>query len=205
MARSRLAAILFASPILVSACTTLARMSAPSLEGSPETTGVVVVQADVTVHDMLFGLKSGAAPVGGVIASVDGTKHVVHGKSTSDLVVFSNLPPGRWQLVMIEADWQSGNATWRKEFGVPIENIDAFTFDVRAGEPVYLGAKIEEDPRSDAHRLRFDRHDEPAAERKAWQWLDEVYEKSAWAPVFRAKLGSPEAHPEAASAPKAGS
>jgi hypothetical protein len=205
MTRSRLATLAVLSlASAFSGCKALSRMEAPSLEGSPDTSGLVVVEPDITVLAAILGITSSASPVGGVLASVDGTMRTAHGESTSDYVVFSNVPPGRWQLVGIEADWQQGSSTIRKRYGMPPESADAFTFDVHAGEAVYLGARIDDDARFDTRGVRYSRREDPGAEREAWEWMDDIYEKTSWEPVFRAKLALPEVEAETASAPKGG-
>jgi hypothetical protein len=205
MARSHSASILVVSlAVASSACTAIAKLEAPSLKSTPDAAGVVVVEADITVHAAIFGIKSSADPVGGILARVDGTQEAVRGGSSSGYVVFPDLPPGRWQLVMIEGKWQSGNYYTVEKYGVPLKNVEEYTLDVRAGEPVYIGTKIDDDRRSDTQGVRYSRRNDPDAERKAWKWMGDVYEKSAWAPVFRARLANPEAHPAAVTAPKNG-
>ncbi len=187
-----------------SGCKTLARMQAEPLEGSPETTGLVLVEPDITVFAAILGIKSSATPVGGLLASVDGTLQTAKGDSTRGYVVFSNLPPGKWQLVAIEADWHQGNYVVRKLYGVPPGSADSFTFDVRAGQTVYVAAQIDDDTRSDTRGIRFSQREDTNAERRAWEWMADIYGKSSWEPVFRDNLGLPEAKSKTASAPKGG-
>jgi hypothetical protein len=191
MARSLLASLLLAGFVPGSmGCTALDKMQAPDLHGAPDSTGLVVVEADCTVIAAFLGIRSSATPVGGILARVDGAKETAKGGATSGHVVFSNLSPGKWQLVMVEAEWQTGNSTWENKYGVPLPSVADFTFDVRAGEPVYVRAQIEQDDRSDTRGVRFSRRVDPEAERKAWKWMSDVYENTAWGPIFRAKLGA---------------
>lgn len=183
---------LYAAALIVgtTACTALARLDAPSLHGTPESSGILVVDPDITVIAAIFGIRSSASPVGGILPRVDGTEQIVEGGSASGVVIFSDLPPGKWQLVMIEANWQAGDYTHLNRYGVPLESVDDFTFDVRAGEPIYVSTKIEDDRRSGSRGVRYQRRTDADGEREAWKSMSDIYAESAWAPVFRKKLGA---------------
>ena len=202
MARLRSGTILHVS-LLLSACSALDRMSAPSLEGSPETTGIVVIEPDITYYANTLGTPYGERLVGGALARVDDANHVVSGRPASGLVVFSNLAPGKWRLALIEGQLQPEHmlppevTRWRRHYEFPLEGAGSFTFDVRAGEAVYAGAGIVDDDRAASRGVRFSRHDDPAAERTAWKRLAEIYRTSSWGPVLQARLES-----SAAPAPK---
>lgn len=189
MVRSHIVSTLLVALVVgASGCTALERMEAPSLKSSPETSGLVVVEADITVIAAILGIKSSADPAGGLVVRVDGTHQSVEGGASSGYVIFPDVPPGRWQLVMIEGEWQSGSGSTWIEYGVPLESADAFTLDVRAGEPVYVAATIEDDRHIGGKGVSYHRRTDAAAEQKAWKWMSDIYDKSSWAPVFRAKL-----------------
>jgi len=200
MTRPWLRTILYASLALLSGCSSLARMTAPSLEGSPETTGVLVIEPDITFYANTLGTAYGERLISGAVARADDAKVVVSGRPTSGLIVFSNLAPGRWRLTLIEGELQPGVQAsteftrWRRQYEVPPERADAFTFEVRAGEVAYAGAGIVDDDRADSRGVRISRHDDPAAEQKAWERLEELYRSSAWGPVLGAKLGPAAEH-----------
>ena len=178
-----------ATALALVSCTALAKLGAPDLSGSPDSTGLVVVDCEVEVIAAILGIRSSATPVGGLLARVDGEKELAEGGEVSGLVVFSGLTPGRWQLAMIEADWQAGNSTWRKTLAVDPAESASFAFDVRAGEPVYVGrVRIEDDARSSSSGVRFALDPDSGAEQEAWQTLAEIYDEGAWAEKLRSKL-----------------
>lgn len=180
--------------LLFSGCSTIARISAPSLQGSPETTGIVVIQPDLTFYENILGTAYGERLIGGALARADDANQVVSGRATSGLVVFSNLAPGTWRLTLIEGqlepwiDLPPEVTRWRRHCEVPPENADAFAFEVRAGEVVYAGAEIVDDDRAESRGVRFSRRDDPAAEENAWRRMEELYRTSFWGPILRAKL-----------------
>lgn len=204
MPRSRIPPILPVSLVLLSGCAGFAKATAPALEGAPAATGIVVVEPDITFYANTIGTPYGERLIGGAIVRADDAKQIVSGRPTSGLVVFSNLPPGRWRLSLIEGQLPQGimlrpeDTFWRRHYEFSPESADAFTFEVRAGEAVYAGVGIVDDDRADSRGVRFKRLHDPAAEARAWTWMQELYQQSAWAPVFRSKL-------ETSSAPAAAS
>jgi hypothetical protein len=200
MVRPLFHALLGVSLTLLAACSTLARMSAPTLQGSPETTGIVVIEPDITFYANTLGTPYGERLIGGALARADDEKQVVSGRATSGLVVFSNLAPGRWRLTLIEGELQPGIQVsseitrWRRHYEIPPESADVFTFEVRAGEVVYAGAGIVDDDRADSRGVRVSRHDDPTAEQKARERMEDLYGTSSWGPVLRAKLGPSAEH-----------
>jgi hypothetical protein len=196
MARSRFRTILHASLALLFGCAAFDKLGAPSLQGSPETTGLVVIEPDITFYANTIGTPYGERLLGGVLARAEDAHHVVSGRPTSGLVVFSNLAPGTWRLALIEGQLQPGimlnpeDTRWPRHYEFPPEGADAFTFEVRAGEVVYAGVGIVDDDRADTRGVRISRHDDPTAEKMAWVRMDELYRTSAWGPVFRAKFGA---------------
>ena len=209
--RSRVGRILIASLPLAAGCATWARITAPSLEGSPETTGIVVIEPDITFLENILGAPYGERLIGGAITRAGDSNEVVSGRPTSGLVVFSNLAPGAWRLSLIEGQLERAtnlppeHTRWRKHYELPPESAGDFTFEVRAGEVVYAAVEIVDDDQAESRGVRFRRHDHPIAEEKAWRRMEELYGNSGWAPAFRAKLGASAARAEPATAPKSGS
>lgn len=187
----------------LSACSMLDKMNAPALKGAPDSTGLVVLEPHITVYAALLGIRQSATPVGGLLVRVDGTAQTARGAAAGGYLIFPDLAPGRWQVTTIEGDWQAGSATYRNEYPVPLESAGVLTFDVKSGEPIYVGMKIEDDARSDTKGLRFKRRDDPEAEKKAWTWMGETYEKTAWTPLFQARAATAATAVPAAS-PKSG-
>jgi hypothetical protein len=196
MTRPRFRRILLASLALLPAGSSFACVSAPSLGGSPQTTGIVVVEPDITFYANTIGTPYGERLISGAMARADDANQVVSGLPTSGLVVFSDLAPGRWRLTLIEGQLPAGimlqedQMRWRRHYEVPPESADAFTFEVRAGEVVYAGAGIVDDDRADSRGVRWKRHDDPAAEQQAWKRMVELYGTSSWGPVLHARLGA---------------
>jgi hypothetical protein len=200
MARFHIRTILCVSLALFAGCSTLARMSAPSLEGSPETTGIVVVEPDITFYANTLGTRYGGRLISGALARADDPKQIVSGRATSGLLVFSNLAPGKWRLTLVEGELQPGVQVspeitrWRRHYEVPADSADVFTFEVRAGEAVYAGAGIVDDDRADSRGVRFSRHDDPVAEQRAWERMADLYGSSSWGPILRTRLGPAAEH-----------
>lgn len=179
--------VLWAVALVLSSCTALARIGSSHLEGTPDSTGLVVVEAEVDVIAAFIGLRTSASPVSGWLVSEDGKESVRGGSTTravsSDLVFFSNLAPGTWRLDRLEAIWTAGNARYRKYYVVPPELHSTFRFEVKAGKPLYVAVQIEEEGRDGS--VRFERCDDAEDEREAWEHLADVYDSSPWEPVFR--------------------
>lgn len=196
MPRFRVPPILHVSLVLLCGCSGFSKLTAPALEGEPAATGLVVVEPDITFYANTIGTPYGERLIGGTLARADDAKQVISGRPTSGLVVFSNLTPGKWKLTLIEGQLDPAihlrpeDTMWRRHYQVPPESADAFTFEVRAGDAVYAGAGIVDDDRAESRGVRIKRHDDPAAEAQSWKRMDEIYATSAWAPVFRAKLGA---------------
>lgn len=174
-------------------CAALAKLDAPRLAGSPDSTGLVVVDSEAEVIAALFGVRSKATPTGGVLARMDGDQSIAYGRTAHDLVVFSGLAPGRWRLVAIDADWRAGSKPGSLVFHKTLEVGDReapdFTFDVRAGEPLYVGrVKIEDDARAESRGVRFERVADRQAELRAWRMLAAIYDKGPWASRLRTRL-----------------
>jgi len=205
MARSLFAPALLACTALASSgCTALDRLSAPSLKSTPDATGMVVVEPDITIYAALFGIRSSASAAGGLLARVDGTAQVAHGTASSSYVIFPDLAPGKWQIASLEGKVQSGTSSTTWGYDIPSDSAAALTVDVKAGEAVYIGVKIDDDRHPSTWGVRCTRHDDPTAERKAWSWMDDIYEKTVWEPVFRSKTVASDVKAEPAAAPKSG-
>jgi hypothetical protein len=196
MTRTLSRTILSTSFALLAGCSSFAKLTAPSLEGGPETTGMVVVEPDITFYANTIGTPYGERLIGGALARADDPKHVVQGRLTSGLVVFSNLTPGTWRLTLIEGQLDPAihlrpeDTMWRRHYEVPPELAESFTFEVRAGEVVYAGAGIVDDDRAQTRGVRMIRQDDPAAEQQAWKRMADLYGTSSWGSILHARVGS---------------
>lgn len=167
----------------------LNKYGASDLEGEPDSSGLVVVDSQVDVLAAVFGLHSHALPSGGLLTRADGERGTARAGTATELLVFSDLHPGRWQLVSIDADWAAGRSPAHETFSVPAELAQAFTFDVRVGEPVYLGVvRVEDDRRAKSLGVRFELKPDPEAQKKTWEKLVEIYGDGPWGTRLRAKL-----------------
>jgi hypothetical protein len=154
--------------LALTSCTAIARMGSTPLEGTPASTGLVVVEAEIDIIAALLGTRSSANPVGGWIVSEDGGQSVWGGSTSrglsSDLVLFSNLTPGTWWLASLQATWTVGNSTLHGEYVIPLDRISEFRFEVKAGAPVYVGLQIEHD--GGDLSVRFERREDAEDERE---------------------------------------
>src|SRR5258706_3911904 len=125
MTRPRFRTTLHLSLALLTSCSAIAKMSAPSLRGSPETTGIVVIEPDITFYADTLGTPYGERLVGGALTRAEDANRTVSGRPTSGLVVFSDLAPGTWRLTLIEGELQSGillkpeTTRWRRHYENP--------------------------------------------------------------------------------------
>jgi hypothetical protein len=170
-------------------CTLFNKYGAASLKGHPDSTGFVVVDSRVDVIAAILDVHTVGMASGGVLARADGEHETAHAGMAEDLLVFSGLHPGRWQLVSIDGVWAAGRNPANQRFHVPADQARELTFDVRAGEPVYLGVvDIVNDRRVASQGVRFQLKPDPAAEKKAWTTLAKIYGDGEWGTPLRAKL-----------------
>jgi len=145
------------------------------LEGDPEITGMAVASCEIIANfqdrgfwGTIIGIDKKGSASGGAITGVDGIQ--LEGIPEDNVVVFQNLQPGQYKLVLMRGtrmlngdaikkiydcptDWEKENnwpATCPR--GVEFEYLlqrniqDELTFNVTAGELVFIGHLVFDEP-----------------------------------------------------------
>ena len=110
--------------LVLSSCAALDKLTAPSLIGTPTTSSLVVVKVDATVHGV-FGIVTSQQIQGGVLLSTDGSKRF-DGSAVADLIIFSDVPPGEYNLARIQTTWNAGTMVYTNTYNVPPEAVLSF-------------------------------------------------------------------------------
>ncbi len=155
------------------------------LSGSPEVGGLLIVDAVVKTKSFM-GQESDPPVVKVTVRKVIGDLFV-EGEALQDVFVFQGLKPGKYQLVSVSTK------PGKKEvvLTVPTDDEEAFTFDVVAGTPLYIGqVKIQQDIRLKELGIRFTRTPTPQREIEVWKVLLEQSLRSQWKYVVEKHLAS---------------
>lgn len=169
----------FAVPVLLVAlagCASLKRMfQEEPLEGNPETTALVIASCDIVANfqdrgflSSVLGVDKKGEATGGVIKGVDNIE--LEGFATDKVVVFPNLQPGVYRLVMMRGKRLLDDDATRKIYGCPPEEEEESPFpqdcprgveleyrlpphiqeeltcEAAAGEIVFLGNLVFDEP-----------------------------------------------------------
>ena len=173
--------------VLLSGCVALQKLSAPSLSGSPDSSALVIVEAEAIMYGML-GIKSSQQVEGGVLLSIDGSKRI-DGGAVAGLIIFSNVPAGEYNLARVQTTWNAGNMTWQHTYNVPPDKALSFVISVRVGEPKYLGiVTVEEVRKTDQRGVIFDLKQSKESEISAWEKFIELYQGSSWSADAQKRL-----------------
>lgn len=175
-------ALAASSVLLLVGCAGLIK---PPLLGSPADSGLAIVDAQVEITG-LFGGTSLAVARSATIRRPADNVSLQLSAADHGLVVYSNLTPGRYELTRVTAMVNDSE----REIRIPDEQRDEFSFEVRAGEPVYLGKvnargsfKLSEFGESEYTLI-----ESTAYERRALERVIELYPDSAWTPLLRQRL-----------------
>lgn len=182
----RLAAVLL---LLIPACshvkTTMKEQFQESLQGapskldaSPETSGLLLVDAEVVHKGLLFG-QTRFGTTGAWIEGAAG-KHIYAGSFGRGLVVFQGLEPGSYRLIKLNG---SSGRSW---IGAQMPPDSQLVAVLLAGTPTYLGRLTVTSKGFKNFALDWKR--EAAAERAAWQRLRREYRETPWAASIDARL-----------------
>ena len=179
-ARKSTLAFLLAISLFLSGCAIIDKISAPSLKGDSSTSSVVVVKCEATWRGVL-GIKESQQVVSGVLLSTDGTRRV-NGQGVADLIIFSDVSPGEYNLARVQTTRQVGNMIWQQTYNIPGENVLDYVFSVKAGEPKYIGVvTVEEIQKFTERRVIFGLKPSKEAETAAWEKFTNLYQGSSWA------------------------
>jgi hypothetical protein len=166
-------------PIIATGCSSIEKMNAPLLLGSPVDSALVIVKVDALMHGS-FGITSSQEIKGGILLRTDGSKRI-DAKAVSGLIIFSNVPPGEYNLAGVEAQWQAGTTSYVHKYAVPPESVGKFVFSVKIGEPRFVGLiTINEYRQGGRRNFEFLLHPSKEIERTTWEKFTELYPKSDW-------------------------
>ena len=155
------------------------------LSGSPEVAGLLIVDAVVKTKSFL-GQQSEPPVVKVVVRKVIGDLFI-EGEVLQGMFVFQGLKPGKYQLVSVSTK----PAKKEVVLSVPGDDEEAFTFDVAAGTPMYVGQiKIQQDIRLKELGIRFSLTPTPQREIEAWKTLLEQSLRTQWKSVVEKRLES---------------
>ncbi len=175
----------FAAAISMFSCAATTPIA--DMAGQPESAGLVVVDAMISVSDV-SQVKTNAFSSEAYLVRVGGPSEALKGKKSSGLLLFSNLAPGRYRLSKVKSVMMSEGEIYNKSY--PIPNIrKEMTFDVRAGSVLYVGKLIIKDfTQTRRGNISYDFDHEPAYEVAAWQELIKSYKGSPWSLLIEERL-----------------
>ena len=155
------------------------------LSGSPEVGGLLIIDAVVKTKSFL-GQESEPAVIKVTVRKVIGDLFI-EGEVLQGMFVFQGLKPGKYQLVSVSTK----PAKKEVVLTVPSDDEEAFTFDVAAGTPLYVGqVKIQQDVRLKELGIHFNLVPSPQREIEAWKTLLEQSLRTQWKSVVEKRLAS---------------
>lgn len=179
--------ILLSTTVLLSGCATLDKLNAPSLNGGPTTSALVVVKTEAIMHG-IFDIKTPQQIESGVLLSTEGSRWV-DGRAVAGLIIFSDVPPGEYNLARVQTTWHAGTMISQHTYNVPPLKALNFIINVKVGEPKYLGVvTVEEMRKTDQRGVIFDLKQSKESEVAAWEKFSELYQGSPWAIEVQKRL-----------------
>ena len=184
---------LFAVSLLSNGCTTVNKITAPSLKGDPSASSVVVVKCESSWRGVL-PMKTPQQPMRGILLSTDGKKSLAgHGMADlarrNDLIIFSDVPPGEYHLAMVQVSRQMQNqGTWVETYNIPGEDVAKYVFSAKAGEPKYLGVVTIDETQKLKRSVVFGLKPGTEAEIAAWEKFVSLYPGSAWTDTVQKRI-----------------
>jgi len=182
LCRSALAASFF-----LGGCATADKVFAPPLSGTPATSSLVLVVCDASMLGV-FDLRTRQNVQFGVLVGTGGYGRFV-GYAVSNLIVFSNIPPGEYSLTGIRATWAAGNAVHTHSYLVPESQASSFVVKTKLGEPKFLGVvAVQEVRKLHEQGVKFTVTSSKEAEAQAWARFVQMYSGHSWASAAQKRL-----------------
>jgi len=174
--------------VAMTGCATISRLFEKDLlEGDPKITGIAVASCDIIANfqdrgvvGTVLGIDDNGSATGGAVTGVDGIE--LEGIARDNVVVFSNLQPGTYKLVLMRGTrWLTDDAVkkiydcpsdWdvehdfesncpdgvEFEFKLPSYLLEELTFNVMSGEVAFIGNLVFDEPHDPPYRnIRNDR------------------------------------------------
>lgn len=125
----------------------------------------------------------------GVLLGSGGAADTYKGQVIDGLLVFADLPPGRYRLALVNASYRKNATVIQDVFLVPPAMTDRLTFHVAAGKAVYAGRlQIVGRGAGGAPGGSFTLKREPQFALRAWKKLLARYPHGSWAGAIEARL-----------------
>src|SRR5258706_4020659 len=167
------------------ACTTMDRLNAPPLAGTPATSALALVRVDASLRGFR-DTTSLQGVTGGTLERIDDGRRF-DGKAVAGYVVFSDLPPGPYRLTTLTTTWNNLTYVVDHLYTLPQDATRVYDVELRAGEACFIGAIAIEDVQTPGQRgINVELRDRAKAEGLAWPWFARVYASSPWVAASRA-------------------
>lgn len=177
--RKHLFLLFLLTTIFFGGCAFMDKLRAPSLNGSPATSSVVVVECEAIMSGA-FGITTSQQIKGGILLRTDGSQ-LINGQAVGNFIIFSNVPPGEYGLARIQTTWQAGTLVNHYTYNVPPDKVLNYIFSAKVGEPKYMGIVTVEDVRTLSERgINFGIRENKDTEFAAWEKFNQIYEGSPW-------------------------
>lgn len=170
--------------VVLSSCATIDKFLSPSLSGTPATSSLVVVKCEATVHGA-FDIVTNQTVNGGVLLSTDGSKRI-EGDAVSGLIIFSDVPPGEYNLARVRTTWRAGNSAYQNTYNVSPDQAVELIVNTKLGESKFLGIVTLVDVRGTSERgVNFSLLPSKKAEAETWEKFIQIYSDHPWANEVR--------------------
>jgi hypothetical protein len=190
--------LLPASLLCLGSCTALDRLNAPTLEGDPASTALIIVACPDVDLPGLFGSKRPQPATGAYLQNMS-EPDPRFGGAVHQLAIFSHLPPGEYQLSGIATHSVIGKQEVKDDFEIPPEQAANIEVSARAGEAIFLG-KVTLDvarPWMKPQSIVSHRDTSKEAELHAWNEFLQLYPGSIWEAAVKRRIA--EISPDSAS------
>ena len=179
IANSFLTRLVFVVASFLSGCAAIDKLTAPKLGGTPANSALIVVKVEASMHGVL-GITTSQEVIGGVLLRTDGSRRF-DGQAVAGLIIFSDVPPGEYNLARVDTNWRAGNMMYTHRYNVPPHGVSNFIVSVKVSEPQFLGlVTVEEVRRTDDRGVRFALKPSKTAERDTWETFMQLYQGSPW-------------------------
>jgi hypothetical protein len=176
-----------AASFFVGGCASVDKLLAPSLNGTPATSSLVVVVCEATMLGV-FDLRTRQKVEFGVLVGKGGYGRFV-GHAISNLIVFSDVPPGEYNLTGVRTTWVAGNVSYAHSYVVPESQASSFVVKTKLGEPAFLGVvAVEEVRKLHEQGVNFTLKSSKEAEAEAWEKFVQLYSGHPWAGVAQKRI-----------------
>lgn len=157
--------------------------------------GLLVLNVSARVQGSDFGSPSLDHVTDGVLLPVRSGRQARRGQGTGDILIFSDLPPGRYRLALVNASRRHGAAVVQDAFLVPSGMAKRLTFRVAPGAVVYGGSvHIERGHGGSAEHVVFRVTQNKKAELRTWNRLLRRYGDSRWGAAIRERVAELKGH-----------